>query len=88
MKKSLLTLAVFAFLAFTAANSVAQQSSAGTAPVHVVVTVEAQKGGETPVINREDVMVHEGHDRDPVVRQKRCAYRWEREGLMAARIFH
>jgi len=65
MKKSrLLTLAVFAFLAFAAANAVAQQPSAGTAPVHVVVTVEAHKGGETPVVNREDVMVHEGHDRD------------------------
>jgi hypothetical protein len=68
MKKShLLTLAVFGFLALAAANAVAQQSSAGTAPVHVVVTVEAHKGGETPVINREDVMVHEGHDRDSVI---------------------
>jgi len=43
----------------------AQQSSG--VPVHVVVTVEARKGAETPVINREDVMVHEGRDRDPVV---------------------
>ena len=68
MKKSyLLTRAVFACLAFAAANGAAQQSSAGTAPVQVVVTVEAHKGGETPVINREDVMVHEGHDRDPVI---------------------
>ena len=68
MKKShFLTLALFAFLA-VAANAVAQQSSAGTGvPVHVVVTVEARKGAETPVINREDVMVHEGHDRDTVV---------------------
>src|ERR1700757_3789579 len=69
MKKShLLTPAVFAFLAFAAANAVAQLSSAGTGvPVHVVVTVEARKGGETPVINREDVMVHVGHDRDTVI---------------------
>lgn len=67
-KRNFLTLAVFAFLAFAAANAVAQQSSAGTGvPVHVVVTVEARKGGETPVINREDVMVHEGHDRDTVI---------------------
>jgi hypothetical protein len=36
-------------------------------PVHVVVTVEARKGQETPVINREVVMVHEGHVRDEVV---------------------
>src|SRR6202023_2429960 len=54
-------------LAFAATKAVSQQSSAGTAPVHVVVTVEGHKGGETPVINREDVMVHEGHDRDPVI---------------------
>jgi len=33
----------------------------------VVVTVEAHKGGETPVVNREDVMVHEGHDRDAAI---------------------
>jgi len=62
-----LTLAVFALLGFAASDSVAQQSSAGTATVHVVVTVEAHKRAETPVINREDVMVHEGHDRDPVI---------------------
>jgi hypothetical protein len=51
MKKShFLTSAVFAFLAFAAVNAVAQLSSAGTGvPVHVVVTVEAHKGGETPV---------------------------------------
>ena len=68
MKRShLLTLAVFAFLAFAAANAVAQQSSAGAAPIHVVVTVEVHKSGETPVVNREDVMVHEGHDRDAVI---------------------
>ena len=36
--------------------------------MHFVVTVEAHKGKETPVINREDVVVHEGRrDRDPVV---------------------
>lgn len=32
-------------------------------PVHMVVTVEARKGPEVPVVNREDVMVHEGKDR-------------------------
>src|SRR5258708_22756371 len=68
MKRShLLTLAVFAFLAFGAANAVAQQSSAGTAPVHVVVTVEAHKGGETPVVKRGEGMVDEGHDRDAMI---------------------
>src|SRR5260370_31399598 len=68
MKKShFLASAVFAFWAFVAANAVAQQSSAGPAPVRVVGTVEAHKGGETPVMNREDVIVHEGHDRDSVI---------------------
>jgi hypothetical protein len=52
MKKShLLILPVFAFLAFAAANAVAQQSSAGTAPVHAVVTVEAHKELENRCIN-------------------------------------
>ena len=65
MKNNLFfTLAVFV-LATTAAGAGAQQSAG--VPVHVVVTVEAHKGKETPVINREDVMVHEGRDRDPVV---------------------
>lgn len=65
MKKNLLfTLAVFV-LATIVAGARAQQSAG--VPVHVVVTVEARKGRETPVINREDVMVHEGRDRDPVV---------------------
>ncbi len=58
------TLAVFV-LAITVAGVRAQQPAG--VPVHVVVTVEARKGKEPPVINREDVMVHEGHDRDPVV---------------------
>jgi hypothetical protein len=65
MKNNLFfTLAVFV-LATTAADTGAQQSAG--VPVHVVVTVEAHKGKETPVINREDVMVHEGRDRDQVV---------------------
>jgi hypothetical protein len=65
MKKNLLfTLAVFVGAA-TVASARAQQPSG--VPVHVVVTVEAHKGKEFPVINREDVLVHEGRDRDPVV---------------------
>jgi len=40
-------------------------SSAGV-PVHMVVTVEARHGTTPPEITREDVMVHEGHDRDAV----------------------
>ena len=44
----------------------AQQASASGVPVHTVVTVEAHRGSDVPVINREDVMVYEGHDRDTV----------------------
>ncbi|MGO8796822.1 MAG: hypothetical protein ACLQLC_18525 [Candidatus Sulfotelmatobacter sp.] len=45
--------------------------SAQTAPsngiaVHTLVTVEARHGSSPPVINREDVMVTEGKDRDTV----------------------
>ncbi len=42
-----------------------QVPSSGT-PVHLVVTVEAHHGTNTPAINREDVMVYQGHDRDQV----------------------
>jgi len=43
------------------ATARAQQSGV---PVHVVVTVEARKGEESPVINREDVMVREEGERE------------------------
>ncbi|HTS35781.1 MAG TPA: hypothetical protein VMH04_08925 [Candidatus Solibacter sp.] len=58
------TLSTFIF-AITVVGALAQQPAG--VPVHIVVTVEAHKGNEAPVINREDVMVHEGRDRDPVV---------------------
>lgn len=47
--------------------AVAQQAprSADIA-AHMVVTVEAHHGTNIPVINREDVMVYEGRDRDKV----------------------
>jgi hypothetical protein len=40
--------------------------AASGVPAHMVVTVESHKGSEVPVLNREDVMVHEGKDRDKV----------------------
>jgi len=59
-----------AFLAACLAGAsmvAAQQAppSSGTT-AHLVVTAEAHHGKEIPVINREDVMVYEGHDRDAV----------------------
>ena len=65
MKKNSRFSSALFVLAITVAGAQAQQPS--EVPVHIVVTVEAHKGKEIPVINREDVMVHEGRDRDPVV---------------------
>ena len=47
------------------ATAGAQQTAPGT-PVHMVVSVESRHGAEIPVINREDVVVSEGRDRDKV----------------------
>jgi len=44
----------------------AQQVPSSGTPVPMVVTVEAHHGTNIPVINREDVAVYEGHDRDQV----------------------
>jgi hypothetical protein len=44
-------------------SGVAQEASSNGVPVHVVVTVEPRHGSSVPVINREDVMVNQGHDR-------------------------
>ena len=44
----------------------AQAAPANGVAVHTVVTVESHHGANPPVINREDVMVYEGKDRDQV----------------------
>jgi hypothetical protein len=44
----------------------AQTQSAGGVPAHVVVTVEPKHGANAPPVNKDDVMVYEGHDRDTV----------------------
>jgi len=41
-------------------------STANGVSTRMVVTVESHRGSEPPVINREDVVVHEGKDRDQV----------------------
>ncbi len=41
-------------------------TSANGVPVHMVVTVEPRHGSDVPVVNREDVMVYEGKERDAV----------------------
>ena len=45
----------------------AQQAPANGVPAHLVVTVEPHKGTQTPVVNKEDVMVYEGKERDTVI---------------------
>ncbi|HWZ46286.1 MAG TPA: hypothetical protein VNW97_22630 [Candidatus Saccharimonadales bacterium] len=44
----------------------AQQASESGIPAHLVVTVEPHHGSDVPVINREEVMVYEGKERDTV----------------------
>jgi hypothetical protein len=67
----------FGFLAVTPLNLaallcacgslLAQQAQATSGvPAHLVVTVEPHHGHDVPPINREDVMVYEGKERDPV----------------------
>lgn len=52
----------------SAESGVAQEAPAPAGvPAHLVVTVEPRKGSDVPVVNREDVMVFEGHDRDKVI---------------------
>lgn len=66
-KVRFLGIAVLATLGwiFVATNALAQQEGAGV-PVRMVVTVEPHHGSAVPVINREDVKVYEGKDRDTV----------------------
>jgi len=60
-----LVLSMFGLLAWVG-NAWAQQPATGGVPAHLVVTVEPHKGSDVPVVNREDVLVFEGHDRDVV----------------------
>jgi hypothetical protein len=59
---------IFAMSAVATSDSplIAQQVPSSGPQVHVVVTVEARHGTNIPVINRDDVMVYQGHDRDQV----------------------
>jgi hypothetical protein len=53
-------------LGLTAPSIAAQQPSLPGVPVKVVVTVEPRHGSSAPAVNRGDVEVYEGHDRDQV----------------------
>jgi hypothetical protein len=57
----------FAIWVYAVPEISAQEAPAGNGvPAHLVVTVEPHHGNEVPEIKREDVMVHEGKDRDTV----------------------
>ena len=62
-------LAVLAILlTFESATAVAEQPSQPSGvPVHMVVTAESLHAYNPPPINRDDVLVYEGRDRDKVV---------------------
>ncbi len=55
-----------AMVQLTILYALGQEASPGGVPVHMVVSVEARHGATPPEITREDVMVHEGRDRDRV----------------------
>jgi hypothetical protein len=66
-KHRVLTAVVGLALSVAEGGSVrAQQTADGGVPTHLVVTVEPRKGTSEPVVNREDVMVYQGHNRDKV----------------------
>ena len=73
------TLFALAALASGPWSAVAQEASSTGVPVHVVVTVEPRHGSNVPVINREDVMVYQGHNRAKVTDW--IALQRERAGL-------
>lgn len=57
-----------ALYACTAASALAQEAPTPQgATARLVVTVEPKKGSNVPVVNKEDVMVSEGKERDQVV---------------------
>jgi len=60
------SLALVLFVALPIISFGQQPATTGESSVHMVVTVEPHKGAEVPVVNREDVMVYEGKDRDQV----------------------
>jgi hypothetical protein len=60
------TLALVLFLTLSNLALAQSPTNANGPSVHMVVTVEPRHGNEVPIVNREDVMVYEGKDRDQV----------------------
>lgn len=67
MKRYLSSVVLGSFICFFSVGSISAQGPVGNGiPVRILVTVEPHHGSNPPVINREDVMVFEGKDRDTV----------------------
>jgi hypothetical protein len=68
MKRNSLVLALLAIATLLASEQpiAAQDSSPAGPAVNLVVTVEARHGSNVPDVNREDVMVYQGRDRDKI----------------------
>ena len=64
-QRRILFFALAMSLTTTLVTTAYPQSSTGV-PVKIVVTAVSRHGGDTPPINRDDVMVYEGRDRDTV----------------------
>ena len=57
---------IFGTICWAGTASAQQIPTPAGVPAHLLVTVEAHHGSEVPTVNRDDVMVFEGHDRDQV----------------------
>jgi hypothetical protein len=62
----LLSMGLLGSLIFSRSVWAQQPAASEGVPVHIVVTVEPKHGSNAPVVHKEDVMVYEGRDRDPV----------------------
>jgi hypothetical protein len=69
MKQHLCIAAIFAgavFVSSTGSMWAQEPQPSSGAPPHMIVTVEPKHGNNPPEINKSEVMVYEGHDRDTV----------------------
>jgi hypothetical protein len=69
MKTGRILTAIVGLVIFVYANrsvSAQEAPASGGIPAHMVVTAEAHHGSEVPPVNRDDVMVYEGKNRDTV----------------------
>jgi hypothetical protein len=62
---TLVALVSLIFVCIFGTNILVAQQPNGI-PTHLVVTVEPHKGHDVPSVGKDDVLVFEGHDRDPV----------------------